>query len=265
MQNPAILAQLMQFPEGQIVAFALILLRMIAFVFAMPLFGTPLVPMTVKVALPLILSVLLFPVLIEPTTSSFAISEVVIPLAFREMFVGLFLGFFVRLFFFAVSVGGELIGISSGLASAQIYNPAMGNQASILEQVQVMVASLMFLALNGHHYFLEGLMRSFQVLPVGHLSFNTEATKTLAILAQDVLILGVQLAAPIVVSIFLANLALGIIGRAVPQMNVLMTSMQATILVTFVVLIVCIPVTQASMVGILGRMTNELMAILKVI
>jgi len=257
--------QLMQFPEGQIVAFALILLRMIAFVFAMPLFGTPAVPMPVKISLPLVLSLLLFPVLIGSATHDFAITESVIPLAFREVFVGLFLGFFVRLFFFAVSIGGELIGISSGLASAQIYNPAMGSQTSILEQFQVMMATLLFLALSGHHYFIEGLIKSYEFLPVGELSFNAAATRNLAMLAQDVIYLGVQLAAPIILSIFLANLAMGIIGRAVPQMNVLMTSMQATILVTFAVLIVCIPVTLASMNSILGRMTDELMQILRVI
>lgn len=259
------LQSLYQFPEGQIVAFALILIRMIAFVVAMPIFGTSMVPTTVKIALPLVLSFVLFPSLITNVRSDLAISEMVVAWAFREAFVGLFLGFFCRLFFFAISVGGELIGISSGLSSAQIFNPTMGTQSNVLEQFQVLLATLLFLGLNAHHVFIEGLIQSYSTLPIGQVSFNMEATVSLTRLSQHVLVLGLQIAAPVVLSVFLANLSMGIIGKAVPQMNVLMTSMQATILLTFLVLIISIPVTLSTMSNILDKMTGELIQILKVI
>lgn len=259
------LQSLYQFPEGQIVAFALVLLRMIAFVVAMPLFGTSNVPTTVKVLLPLVLSFVLFPTLIVGVTDKLPIDGMIVAYAFREVFVGLFLGFFCRLFFFAISVAGEIVGISSGLASAQIFNPAMGTQTNVLEQFQTLLATLLFLALNAHHVFFEGLIRSFQVLPIGQLAFNAAAAESLLRLSQTVLVLGLQIAAPIVMSIFLANIAMGIIGKAVPQMNVLMTSLQVTILVTLLMLIITIPLTLAYMGNVLDRMTGELIEVLKVI
>lgn len=259
------LQSLYQFPEGQIVAFALVLIRMIAFVVAMPLFGTSTVPTTIKILLPLVLSFVLFPSLLPTVGPDFAINEMILAYAFREVFVGLFLGFFCRLFFFAISVAGELIGLSSGLASAQIFNPALGTQTNVFEQFQTLLATLLFLAFNAHHVFLDGLIRSYQVLPIGQLSFNMDAANSLVRLSEVILVLGLQIAAPVVLSVFLANIAMGIVGKAVPQLNVLMTSMQATILVTFFVLIISIPMSIAAMTGILDMMTGELLQILKVI
>lgn len=259
------LQSLYQFPEGQIVALVLILIRMIAFFVSMPIIGTATVPVKIKILLPLVLSFVLFPSLIANLKGNLAISEMVIAWAAREAFVGLFLGFFCRLFFFAVSIAGEIIGMSSGLASAQMFNPMMGTQSNVLEQFEVLLATLLFLGLNAHHVFIEGLIQSFTLLPVGQLSFNMAATGNLVELSQTVIILGLQIAAPVVISVFLANLALGIIGKAVPQMNVLMTSMQATMLLTLFVLILAIPVTLGTMTGILDKLTGELMQILKVI
>lgn len=259
------LQSLYQFPEGQIVAFALVLLRMIAFVVSMPLFGTQNVPGTVKVLLPLVLTFVLFPTLMVGVDNKLPMDGMILAYAFREVFVGLFLGFFCRLFFFAVSVAGELIGITSGLASAQIFNPTLGTQTNVLEQFQGLLATLLFLALNAHHVFFEGLIRSFTVLPIGHLSFNAAAAENLLRLTQVIMVLGLQIAAPIILSVFLANISMGIIGKAVPQMNVLMTSMQVTILLTMFVMLATVPLTIAHMGNILDRMAGELFAILKVI
>lgn len=259
------LQSLYQFPEGQIVAFALVLLRMIAFIVAMPLFGTSNVPTTVKVLLPLVLSFVLFPTLMIGVTNPLPIDGMIIAYAAREVLVGVFLGFFCRLFFFAISVAGEIIGLSSGLASAQIFNPAMGTQTNVLEQFQTLLATLLFLALNAHHVFFEGLIRSFQVLPIGQMTFNMAVADNLIRLSQQIIVLGLQIAAPVVLSVFLSNIAMGIIGKAVPQMNVLMTSMQVTILLTLAILIITIPLTLTYMGNVLDRMTGELFEVLKVI
>lgn len=262
------LDQLYQFPEGQIVAFMLILIRMIAFIVSMPIIGTATVPVKIKVLFPMVLSFLIFPTIlptIQGAPGHLAINEMVIAYAFREVLVGLFLGFFTRMFFFAVSISGELIGLSSGLASAQIFNPALGTQTNVFEQFQTLLATLIFLALNGHHVFIDGLVRSYTALPVGQLTFNTAAIGNLADMVSYVLLLGLQIAAPVILSVFLANLSMGIIGKAVPQMNVLVTSMQTTVLVTMVVLLIIAPVTLGTMSGILDKMAGEFFTILKVI
>lgn len=257
------LQQMFGFPEGQILGFALVLLRMLSFVIAMPIIGTPTVPTTVKVLFPLVIAVLLHPIAISKTASNLAISEQVIMLAGREVLIGVFLGFFVRMFFFAVSVGGEIISTASGLASAQIFNPAMGSNSGIMEQFQLLIATLLFLAINGHHFFIEGIATSFEILPIGTLGFNWNVFSSVGGILQTVMIMGCQLAMPITVSMLVTHLTMGIVGKAVPQINVLMTSLQVTILVSIVVLTISVPMTASTMNNMLGEMMGQFSRVLK--
>lgn len=254
---------LMQFPEGQIVGFGLVLLRMMAFIFAMPLFGAGSVPAPVKVLFSIALTVIIAPLAVTKAASSMAVSEDVILWAARELTIGIFLGFLMRMYFFAVSVAGEMIGISSGLATAQIFNPSLGATSNVIEQLQIMMATLLFLALNGHHFFIEGVMKSFETLPIGIFSLNLDGFQSAGAMLRDVTIFGLKIAAPIMVSIFLTHLAMGILGKAVPQINVLVTSLQVTIIVTFIVMIVAIPANTTTMTEMMSSMAGDFMRALK--
>lgn len=252
-----------QFPEGQIVGFVLILFRMLAFVFAMPVFGTGPIPVNIKILLSIVLSVVLYPLVIVHAGSPMAISEEVVLWVLREIAIGLFLGFLMRFFFFAISIAGELIGVSSGLAAAQMFNPAMGVNSNIIEQFHALLATLFFLALDGHHFFLSGMAQSFDLLPIGIFGLNIKAFGSVGTLLTDVMIFGVKMAAPILVSIFLAQLGLGIIGRAVPQINVFVTSLQVTVILTFLILILTVPANNVLMNEIAADMAGKFMRIMR--
>lgn len=257
------LQQMYGFPEGQILGFALVLLRMLSFTIAMPIIGTPQVPTSVKILFPLIISVLLHPIAVARAGSALPIDETVILLAGREVLIGVFLGFFVRMFFFAVSVAGEIISTASGLASAQVFNPAMGTNSGIMEQFQLLLATLVFLAINGHHFFIEGISKSFEFLPIGIVGFNVNVFGSLIEVLPTVMVMGCQLAMPITVSMLITHLTMGIVGKAVPQINVLMTSLQVTILVTMVVLTISVPMTTSTMNNMLGEMMGHFSKVLK--
>lgn len=257
------LQQLMGFPEGMVVGFALILVRMIAFTVAMPIIGTPNVPTSIKILFPVMMSLLLHPAALSNAGSNLAISEMVILWAGREVLIGLFLGFFVRMFFFAVSVAGEIISTASGLSSAQLFNPAMGSNSGVMEQFQLLLATLLFLAINGHHFFIQGIAESFTLLPVGNLAFNWQVFSSVGDILKTVMIMGCQLAMPITVSMLISHLTMGIVGKAVPQINVLMTSLQVTILVTFLVLTISVPATTQTMNTMLNEMMGQFSKVLK--
>mgnify|MGYP001182304889 CR=1 FL=1 len=254
-----------QFPEGQIIAFALIFLRVISFVIAMPVLGSGNVPAPVKVLLSLTLAVVIFPVLKFQNVDYIKISDQVIFLALREIFVGLFLGYMVRLFFFAINIAGEIIGVSSGLASAQLFNPAMGTQSSVLEQFYTILATLFFFGLNGHHMFLLGFAMSFELVPIADLAIRTTSFADFAVSFQEILLIGLKLSSPILISILLTNLAMGVLGRAVPQMNIFVTSLQVTFMVSMFVLIVTVPFFVEEMEFLLRNMTEHFMNAMKVI
>lgn len=254
-----------QFPEGQIIAFSLVLLRMMAFVVAMPLIGTPSVPVVVKVLLSLTMAIVIFPTLKFSNADLLRINDEVLFFAIREVVVGLFLGFMMRLFFFAIQVAGEIVGVSSGLASAQLYNPLMGGQSNVFEQFFMILATLFFFGLNGHHIFIQGIVESYSVATVANMAIRVEGFTSIVIAFREVLLVGVKLAAPIMVAIFMANLAMGVLGRAVPQMNVFVTSLQVTVLITLFLLMMTVPFFVEEMEYVVTIMADQFHKAMRVI
>jgi len=254
-----------QFPEGQMIAFALIFLRVVAFVVAAPLIGSQGVPVPVKVLLSMALSMMLFPAMKFQNIDLIRIGDQVVFLSFREICIGLFLGFMMRLFFFAVSIAGEIIGVSSGASQAQLFNPAMGSQANVLEQFYMVMATLFFFGLNGHHIFLSGLAKSFELVPIADLAIHAKGFVSFATSFQVVLEIGIKIAAPVMIAILITNLAMGVLGRAVPQINVFMTSMQVTFLVTLFVLIITVPFFVDEMDVLMRTMADQFMSVMKVL
>jgi flagellar biosynthetic protein FliR len=254
-----------QFPEGQIIAFALVFMRIIAFVVAWPVFGTSSVPVSVKVLLSLTMTMIFFPVVSFQNIDLIKIGDEIVFLSIREIFVGLALGFLMRMFFFAISIAGEIISVSIGLASAQLYNPAMGSQSNVIEQFEVMLATLFFFAIDGHHVFIQGMAQSFQIVPVAAMAVKSEAFGGIAQITQDVFLSGLRISGPIIVAIFLANVAMGIVGRAVPQINVLVTSQPVTLLLGLAVLIVTIPLFLGEMTGLINLMAERFFQFMKVV
>ncbi len=256
---------LSQFPEGQIIAFALVFLRIIAFVIAWPVFGTAVVPTPVKVLLALSMSMIFFPVISFTNVNLIKIGDEIFFLAIREVCVGLALGFLMRLFFFAVSMAGEVISVSIGLASAQLFNPAMGSMSNVVEQFQLLLATLFFFAIDGHHMFINGMAQSFQLVPVAAIAVKSEAFGTISIFVQEAIWAGMKISAPVMVAIFLTNVAMGILGRAVPQINVLVTSVPVTILLGFGVMIITIPLFLGEMNGLIHLMAERFFQFMKVV
>lgn len=253
-----------QFPEGQIIALALVFLRILAFVIAWPIFGTSTVPVHVKVLLALGLSILIFPVANLQNFDLLKIGDQIVFLAFREIAVGLFLGFLMRMFFFAVSVCGEVLSISTGLSSAQIFNPASGTNSNVMEQFQLLLATLLFLSVSGHHLFIVGLAKSFEILPVSDFGIRPVAFSGAAFLVKDVMLMGIKMSAPVMLAVFLANIAMGVLGRAVPQINVMVTSLSVQISVGLGVLFVTLPLMLTETNSLLDLMADRFFAILKV-
>lgn len=254
---------LYQFSEPQMLGFILVLLRVTAFIVALPIFGTSNVPTPVKILLSFALSFIIYPILLTGVLKDFSVGDELYLLALKEVVVGLMLGFVCRMFFFAISIAGQLMSVSMGLSAAQLFNPAMDAQGTSLEQFQMVLATLLFLLLNGHHLFLLGLGESFNALPLSFDSFNFESVKSIALMGQEVLAVGLKLSAPIVISVFITNLSMGVIGRAVPQINVLVTSLHLTIIVGLFVFLMSLPLMVSEMDDLKDLLAGRLWDVIK--
>ncbi|UOF00934.1 flagellar biosynthetic protein FliR [Bdellovibrio reynosensis] len=249
--------------EAQILLFALILLRMIAYVFSSAVFGSPTVNTPVKVLLSIVLSILLFPLVKVGNVDYALISNEIIGLAIREMIIGLSLGFLTRLFFFVVTMTGDLVSMSVGLSASQLYNPMLGSHGNTIDQFYSTVGTLVFLAINGHHMLISAIAQSYDIVPVASLSLNLTAFADVALYGQTAMIMAIKMCAPVLVTILLVNLAMGILGRAVPQINVLVTSMPVTILLGMTVVFLCLPLLVLEMNGLVEITAGKLFDVMK--
>ncbi len=249
--------------EAQILVFALILLRMIAFVVSSAVFGSPNVSVQVKVLLSILLTALVFPSVRPENLNYDLISNEIISLAIRELFVGLTLGFLTRLFFFIVTMTGDLVSVSIGLGASQLYNPMLGTSGNALDQFYSTLGTLVFLAINGHHMLLSSMVQSFDLVPVGQMGLNVGPFAEMAVYGQDVMIMAIKMCAPVLVTILLVNIAMGILGRAVPQINVLVTSMPVTIMLGMAVVFICLPLLLFEMNGLVDLTAAKLFAVMK--
>jgi flagellar biosynthetic protein FliR len=228
------------FNETEILAFALVLIRVSAFLVTWPLFSGYNVPQPMKILLSICVAMVLFPIVNRAGLTAQGLGFDIAWLALKEVLVGVILGFLTRLFFFAIACGGNIIATSAGLANAQLFNPAMGASTTTVETFYVSIATLLFLALNGHHYFLTGLAQSFDAIPL-NAGIDIAVFKESGMLVQTVVEAGIKISAPVMVAIFFMNAAMGIIGRAVPQINVLITGQAVNFMTAMIVMIVALP------------------------
>lgn len=233
--------------DNHILYFALILLRVISFIFSSAIFSSANINIPVKVLFSIVLSFTVFTVFHGKVQTLQPVVDQIILLSAQEVFRGLCLGLITRFFFFAVSMSGDLISISIGLSSAQIYNPVSGTQSNIFEQFQVLLATLIFFALQGHHMMIGALTQSFEIFPVTVIGFNEKAFGSIVGLGAVLMEIAIKMAAPVMVAILLVNLMMGILGRTVPQLNVLMTGFSFTLLAGFLVLVVTLPLMVTEM------------------
>jgi flagellar biosynthetic protein FliR len=249
--------------EAQILLFALVLLRMLAFVISSAIFGSPSISTPIKVLLSIAISVVIFPSVRAGSVDYSLVSGEIIGLAARELIIGLSLGFLTRLFFFAVTMTGDLVAISVGLSSAQLYNPMMGTHGNTVDQFYSTIGTLIFLVINGHHYFLAGIVQSYELVPVSSLALKVGVFAEMAVYGQTVMLMAIKMCAPVLVTIFLANVAMGILGRAVPQINVLVTSMPVTIMLGMAVVFLCLPLLVIEMGGLAEITAGKLFEVMK--
>jgi len=220
----------------EVIFFALVLSRVAGIFSAVPVFGGRTVPLKIKVIIIMMVTLVCFPVLSitapQVPTDVFTLALLVM----REVMVGITLGFITRIIFSAVEFSGQIIGMQMGFTISSIIDPSQGTQTQIMSVVQTLLATLMFLSMNIHHLFIRTIVDSFRIIPLGGWHLNAEIISFLVKGTADIFILGIRLAAPVMVALLLTSVTLGIMARAFPQMNIFMISMPLNIGIGFIVL-----------------------------
>ncbi|MDD2365535.1 MAG: flagellar biosynthetic protein FliR [Desulfuromonadaceae bacterium] len=217
---------LLPFPTPREVIFFMLVLSRVAGIFAaLPVFGGRTLPVRIKTITVFMITLLCFPTLSvkPPEIPSDAFALVLLLLS--ELMIGLTLALISQIIFAAVEFSGQIIGMQMGLTISSIIDPSQGTQTQIMSVIQTLFATLIFLSLNIHHIFIRAIIDSFQVIPLGGWHISGELIHFLVIRTADIFIIGIRLAAPVMVALLLTTVALGIMARAFPQMNIFMISL----------------------------------------
>jgi flagellar biosynthetic protein FliR len=185
-----------------------------------PLFSQRGIPTHLKVMLALTLALVISPII---PLQGFAVPEHlidVISLAVREMLVGVLIGFVFYSLFIAVQMAGAFIGFQMGFAIVNVIDPITSQQVSILAQFKFIMAMLIFFLLDGHHMMLQAIVSSYKLVPLGQAMFQFSLHTEIAKLITGIFVIAIKLGAPVMATLILTDVGLGVISRTVPQMNI---------------------------------------------
>lgn len=223
-----------------IAAFIFPLVRILALVASAPVIGNKQVPVHLKIGLSVLITIIVAPTLniqpgIEPS------SAVGIFILLQQLLAGLAMGFTMRLVFTAMDILGELSGLQMGLGFASFYDPQHASFSPVLAQFLGILIALIFLSMNGHLYMLAALAESFQAFPIGSAVPSALAMHTLVVWMGSIFSYALQFSLPLLGTLLLANLALGILARSAPQLNLFAVGFPITLALGFLALILSLP------------------------
>jgi flagellar biosynthetic protein FliR len=234
----------LQISYPQVQLFLLVFLRVTAIVMSLPIFSGNNVPNMFKAGLSLAVALALFPVidltvLPEMTGWIFMTLGVI-----SEVLLGLSIGLAIRLIMAGIQMAGQVSGYQMGLAIANIMDPATSVQTPILAQAFNLMAMLIFLAIDAHHWFFRALADSFAIIPPFGFVLSSSFIGYLMQMAGTMFIIALKIGAPVIVVLILTSVSFGLMARTVPQMNIFIVAMPLKIVVGLLFVVFSLPYLQ---------------------
>ena len=226
--------------EAWLAAFIFPLARILALVASAPVIGNRQVPARVKVGFAMLVTFIIAPTLNIPADIE-ASSGVGLFILLQQIMVGLAMGFAMRLVFTAIDMAGDIMGMQMGLGFASFYDPVNAANTQVIAQFLGMLAALAFLSMNGHLYMLSALAESFHAFPISTQVPSAHALHTLALWGGSIFAYALRLALPLIAALLITNLALGILTRSAPQLNIFAIGFPITLVVGFATLMLTLP------------------------
>jgi flagellar biosynthetic protein FliR len=236
-------------PEtATILRFGLLVIRPGMLVVAAPMFGATFVPAPVRIALGLLLGVLVAPLASPPavTGAPASIAAVVV----SEAVIGVALGMGFRLIIAAAELAGHLVGFQMGLSYAALVDPQSGVRNNVIAALYANLAIMTFLGIDGHHSVLRALAASYVALPMGGLPASGGLGALVAQMLGLVFVTGVRLAAPVVTVLLIVELALGLVSRAAPSLNLMVVGAPVRLLAGLAALALGVQVVPPVVAGV---------------
>lgn len=227
-------------------------IRILAMLATAPVFDNRTVQRRTRVGLAALIAILMMPLLPAPPVLS---SAQAIPVLIQQILIGVAMGFSMRLVFAAFEMAGDLLGLQMGLAFAQFIDPARGTQTPLIGSFLGVLASLVFLVIDGHLLVIAAVVQSFELIPVS-ANLSVVNTQNIAMAGSIMFMLALQISLPVMAAVLISNIVLGILARAAPQLNVMSIGFSITIGVGLWILWVSLPYFIAGIDSAIGRLLS---------
>lgn len=222
--------------------FILVVFRLAGMALFAPLFGSAKIPRRVRVMLVLVMAFGFTRVVRRPVAFPNTTWELAIGIG-GELAFGLAMGTIMSFVFIACQWAGEIIGQQMGFNLSEVFDPSFGAAGSLIGDAYFMLTLVVFLVVGGHRAMLQGVYASFKILPLLSPGVNESLFHLLAGLFMSATILAIQLAAPMLIATLVVDLVLGLVGKTLPQMNIMSMSMSLRSMVGIAVVIIGLGLT----------------------
>ncbi len=228
--------------QSQLGFFLLIFVRISGIFSVAPVFGSRNVPLIVKAGLSLLISFILLPLLFR--------NDIIVPesilayvaVVIGEFLIGLIMGYACSFIFYGIQMAGSLLDTQIGFGIVNVLDPQFGQQVPLVGNFKYILAMLVFFASNSHHLFLSAIVYSFKSIPVTHGIFRPEMAANIVVdMVVSIFVIALKISLPILVALLLTDVALGILARTMPQMNIFVVGVPGKIIVGIFVLSLALP------------------------
>jgi len=251
---------LLNFDFSQFESFLFVFSRVVAIVLFAPILGSTQVPSRFKVGLALVFSILIYPMVqSQALPKPIGMFDFAIHLA-TDAAIGLAISFAVRLVFTAVQVAGTVVDFQMGFGVVNVIDPQTQAQVSVTAQFHNILAVLIFLATDAHHFIIGAMVQSFELINPALVDFSGVTPEFVLRIFSSMFLVAVKIAAPIMAILFFLSVGLGLVARTVPQMNVFIVGFPLQIGVGLVMVALAMPffsvVLQSQMAELPARLVT---------
>ncbi|PWI58201.1 flagellar biosynthetic protein FliR [Sulfoacidibacillus thermotolerans] len=244
-----------------ILIFLLIFVRATGVVFASPIFGNLQIPTLVKIGLSFYLSVIIVESLPKTTLLAHGVlvnATTFVLLLLQEALVGIALGLIANFIFYAIQFAGALLDLQIGFSMVNLVNPGFSTPSTPLANLLYILFALFFLGVHGDYSVILAILQSYRYVPIGSAHFGGPVADVFLHATITLFLIAVEIAAPVMLAIFLTNIAFAVASRAVPQMNVFFVGLPITLFLGLGLVGVLMPAFVALMRELIYTMDQQL-------
>ena len=249
----------------QVLVFTFIFLRIGTIIVMIPVLGETTVPLQVKGGLAIIITFLVFPTIHADFSSVQAEPDIlaVVIAMIGEILIGFTIGIATRIIFAGIQFAGEIIGMQMGFSIVNVIDPMSNLETSIMADFQYLIALLVYLAIDAHHLFIFAIVDSYRTVAPFSYHFSGSLMQTIVIFSKELFVTAVKISAPVMAVLLFTNMALGVVARTVPQVNIFIVGFPLQIAVGLAIFGLTIPFLVKIIEKILGGLNTEVYTLLR--